>query len=99
MVCNGAGVMVSNKAAASPLSRMTISVMRSWMRGLTASITDGGSDDPGISRRHATPRSMRLIFFSPQLWTMSVALLDHGDMVPGRGVTSNNMPVAGLCRG
>ena len=33
------------------------------------------------------PRSKRSTLVNPQLWAMSVDLDDHGDMVPGRGVT------------
>jgi hypothetical protein len=33
-------------------------------------------------------RSMRLTAARPQMWAMSVALEDHGEMVPGRGATT-----------
>ena len=46
-----------------------------------------------VERRAALGRSTCC---RPQLWAMSVALEDRGEMVPGRGVTSNNRP-SGAC--
>jgi hypothetical protein len=37
----------------------------------------------------ATPRSMRKISPKPQACAMSVALLDHGEIVPVRGTAKN----------
>ncbi len=34
-----------------------------------------------------TPRSTRITLVSSQMRKMSVALLDHGEMVPARGTT------------
>src|SRR5579871_3292347 len=41
------------------------------------------------------PRSMRCTASSPQTCAMSVALLDHGEIVPGRGVTTRCEPRLG----
>ena len=42
---------------------------------------------PLTSTKKATPRSSRNTSDTPLLWTISVALLDQGEIVPGRGVT------------
>ncbi len=41
------------------------------------------------SRRYCMPRSMRRTKSRPQTPAISVALLDQGEMVPGRGTTNN----------
>ena len=38
------------------------------------------------------PRSTRRTLSRPQLCTISVALLDHGEIVPGRGTTTRRVP-------
>ena len=38
-------------------------------------------------RIQRVPRSTRRTRSKPQLWTISVALLDHGEIVPARGMT------------
>ena len=38
-------------------------------------------------KAYSIPRSMRLMVDKPQRWAISVALLDQGDIVPGRGTT------------
>ena len=53
---------------------------------------------PASATDHATPRSMRAMQPRPLRWAMSVALLDQGEIVPGRGVTtivaSSSAPVS-----
>ena len=44
------------------------------------------------SRWYAIPLSMRLTDDNPALCAIFVALVDHGEMVPGRGVTSKRLP-------
>ena len=64
-------------------------VMRSWSRPEPASdrrILQGSPPEWAID--HATPRSMRDTLSRPQWRAMSVALLDHGEIVPGRGATT-----------
>jgi hypothetical protein len=51
-----------------------------------------------IKQYRTIPRSTRRTFSSPQLCTISVALLDQGEMVPGRGTTISVVPV-GLLAG
>jgi hypothetical protein len=46
------------------------------------------------ARRHSTPRSTRRTAPRPELWAMSVALLDHGERVPSRGTTTRTAPSA-----
>ena len=65
----------------------TPSVMRSW----SAPNADGGTAGETAKRM---PRSTRAMPFSPQFRKMSVALDDHGEIVPFRGVTKNVPPLS-----
>jgi len=62
---------------------------------MTASDRGSSPVPPSLSRYQATPRSMRDTAASPQTWAMSVALVDQGEMVPGRGTTSWSCPGGG----
>ena len=46
-----------------------------------------GDSARGVTNVQAMPRSMRRTASRPHTWAMSVALLDHGEMVPKRGTT------------
>ena len=41
-----------------------------------------------VTKPYIMPRSIRLIDINPQRWAISVALLDHGEIVPERGTTN-----------
>jgi hypothetical protein len=65
-------------------------------------VVDGGAQGGFIRYLAATvyqmPRSMRLTLSRPQLWATSVALDDHGEMVPMRGTTKQRWPLS-VCFG
>ena len=64
-------------------------VMRSWSRPDSASASaQSRAGPPAQVIDHATPRSMRSTLSRPQRRATSVALLDHGEIVPGRGMTA-----------
>jgi hypothetical protein len=41
----------------------------------------------GPRTTHAVARSIRVTAVSPEVWAMSVAFDDHGEIVPRRGTT------------
>ena len=77
-----------------------------WKSGSTDSVMRSCSSDAHCARSlscrlpetyTAMPRSMRSTPSRPQLWAMSVALDDQGEIVPMRGVIKNRLcPAAGV---
>jgi len=69
---------------------MTDSVIRSCRWTSSASLGRCAAEPDASLKRSSTrvPRSTRTTQSNPQLRAMSVALLDHGETVPGLGTTS-----------
>ena len=90
-----------NNTAASASEGSTASIMRSCRSGSTVFSAAAASGLPAASdRRQATPRSMRFRRARPLFLRMSVAFDDHGEIVPGRGVTRTcTAPAAGASVG
>ena len=51
------------------------------------------------STQNAKPRSKRASAAKPQCWAMSLALVDHGEIVPTRGTTKKSSPLGAGDRG
>ena len=84
-LANGFGARVANTDPKS-FSPTTVSVMRSCSAPTAASSS-------GAVENQRTPRSTRTTRSRSQMWKISVALLDQGEMVPCRGTTvSRNSP-------
>ena len=67
----------------------TLSTIRSCRSARSATARSLGCRQ-ARPRSSAMPRSTRRTAVEPALWAMSVALLDQGERVPGRGTTRNS---------
>ena len=96
-VVSGRGGTCANNRAASATSSNTASIIRSCTSGSSAARSPAASGAPSrLVTRYPMPRSMRVTAVRPQLCAMSVAFDDQGEIVPGRGTTSNRVPVAAV---
>ena len=73
--------------------------MRSWSIPDSAiALAASPWSPPVCAIVHAVPRSMRATHSRAQWRAMSVALLDHAEIVPGRGVTTTAASSAAAAR-